>query len=213
MSDLLWIIARSTGTAALVAIVLSVLSGMALRSGALAWLSHNRGVRAVHDFTSLLWLPLAIAHVIALLFDPYAKIGIADLLVPFLVSYGSLALGLGTISLQLLAVVMLSTWLRSSLTQQGWLAIHRLSYIAFVASFAHSLLAGTDLAQPALAALAWIVGAVVVIVAFRRLTAAKRRQSPARGSSPGSSTWSSSTRPTPARRSRASTSWAWIPRA
>jgi sulfoxide reductase heme-binding subunit YedZ len=180
MTDLIWIIARSTGTAALVALTLSVLSGMALRSGALAWLSHNRGVRAVHDLTSLLWLPLAIAHVIALLLDPYAKVGLVDLLVPFRVSYGSFAIGLGTISLQLVAIVLLSTWLRASLTQQGWLAIHRLSYVAFVAAFAHGLLAGTDLAQPVLAALAWVVGAVLLIVAFRRLTAAKRRQSPAR---------------------------------
>jgi methionine sulfoxide reductase heme-binding subunit len=180
MTDAIWIVARSTGTAALVALVLSVLSGMALRSGALAWLSHNRGVRAVHDLTSLLWLPLAIAHVIALLLDPYAKVGLVDLLVPFLVSYGSFAIGLGTISLQLVAIVLLSTWLRASLTQQGWLVIHRLSYVAFVAAFAHGLLAGTDLAQPLLAALAWVTGAALVMVAIRRLTAAKRRQSPAR---------------------------------
>src|SRR5438105_11689261 len=176
MTDLVWIIARSTGTAALVALVLSVLSGMALRSGALAWLSHNRGVRAVHDLTSVLWLPLAIAHVIALMLDPYAKIGLADLFVPFLVPYGSFAIGLGTISLQLIVVVLSSTWLRSKLTQQGWLAIHRLSYVAFVAAFAHGLLAGTDLAQPALGALAWITAAILAIVAFRRLTASRGRQ-------------------------------------
>jgi len=177
MTDLIWIVARSTGTAALVALVLSVLSGMALRSGALAWLSHNRGVRAVHDLTSVLWLPLAIAHVIALMLDPYAKIGLADLFVPFLVPYGSFAIGLGTISLQLIVVVLSSTWLRSKLTQQGWLAIHRLSYVAFVAAFAHGLLAGTDLAQPALGALAWITAAILAIVAFRRLTASRGRQS------------------------------------
>src|SRR5260370_16905165 len=153
MSDLVWIIAGSTGTAALTALVLSVLSGMALRSGALAWLSHNRGVRAVHDLTSLLWLPLAIAHVIALLLDPYAKVGLVDLLVPFLVSYGSFAIGLGTLSLQLVAIVLLSTWLRSSLTQHGWLAIHRLSYVAFIAAFAPGLLARTAPPQPVLAAL------------------------------------------------------------
>ena len=180
MTDLIWIVARSTGTAALVALVLSVLSGMALRSGALAWLSHNRGVRAIHDLTSVLWLPLAIAHVIALLLDPYAKVGLADLVVPFLVSYGSFAIGLGTISLQLIVIVLVSTWLRSALTQQGWLAIHRLSYVAFVAAFAHGLLAGTDLAQPILSALAWITAAVLAIVAFRRLTAARGRQSAAR---------------------------------
>ncbi|HEV2250022.1 MAG TPA: ferric reductase-like transmembrane domain-containing protein [Candidatus Limnocylindria bacterium] len=180
MTTLVWIVARSTGTAALVAIVLSVLSGMALRSGALAWLSHNRGLRAVHDLTGVLWLPLALAHVIALLLDPYSRIGLADLVVPFLVPYGSLAIGLGTISLQLIVVVLLSTWLRSALTQQGWLAIHRLSYVAFVLAFAHGLLAGTDLAQPILSALAWVTAAVLAIVGIRRLTAARGRQSAAR---------------------------------
>jgi sulfoxide reductase heme-binding subunit YedZ len=179
-TDLIWVAARSTGTAALVALVLSVLSGMALRSGALAWLSHNRGVRAVHDLTSILWLPLAIAHVIALMFDPYAKIGFVDLIVPFLVPYGPFAIGLGTISLQLVVVVLVSTWLRSRLTQQGWLAIHRLSYVAFVAAFAHGLLAGTDFAQPVLIALAWVTAAVLAIAGFRRLTASRGRQPAAR---------------------------------
>ncbi len=180
MTDAVWILARSTGTAALVALVLSVLSGLALRSGALAWLSHNRGVRAVHDLTSLLWLPLAIAHVIALMLDPYAKVGLADLVIPFLVPYGRFAVGLGTISLQLVAIVLLSTWLRAKLTYGGWLAIHRLSYVAFVAAFAHGLLAGTDLAQPVIGALAWVSAAVLAIVAFRRVTAARGRQSAAR---------------------------------
>jgi sulfoxide reductase heme-binding subunit YedZ len=179
-TDLIWVFARSTGTAALVALVLSVLSGMALRSGALAWLSHNRGVRAVHDLTSVLWLPLAVVHVITLLLDPYARVGLVDVFVPFLVSYGSFPIGLGTISLQLVAVVLISTWLRSRLTQQGWLAIHRLSYVAFVLAFAHGLLAGTDFAQPVLSALAWLTAAVVAIVAFRRVTAARGRQSAAR---------------------------------
>src|SRR5438045_8913396 len=126
MTDLVWIIARSTGTAALVALVLSVLSGMALRSGALAWLSHNRGVRAVHDLTSVLWLPLAIAHVIALMLDPYAKIGLADLFVPFVVSYGSFAIGLGTISLQLIVVVPATKWQRSKTRGRGCIGVHRL---------------------------------------------------------------------------------------
>jgi sulfoxide reductase heme-binding subunit YedZ len=179
-TDQIWIIARSTGTAALVALVLSMLSGMALRSGALAWLAHNRGVRAVHDLTSILWLPLIAVHLITLMLDPYAKVGVIDLFVPFLVPYGSLAIGLGTISLQLIVVVLIATWLRSRLTQQGWLAIHRLSYVAFVGSFAHGLLAGTDFAQPVLWALAWLTAAVLAIVAFRRLTASRARQSPAR---------------------------------
>lgn len=180
ITELVWVIARSTGSAALVALALSVLSGAALRSDALAWLSHNRGVRAVHDLTSLLWLPLVATHIVALLLDPYAKLGLADLIIPFQVEYGRVAVGLGTISTQLVAVVLLSTWLRSHLTHGGWVAIHRLSYVAFIGAFAHGIMAGTDFAQPALAALAWVTAAVLALVAFRRVTAARGRQSAAR---------------------------------
>jgi sulfoxide reductase heme-binding subunit YedZ len=168
-TDLIWILARSTGAASLVALTLSVLTGIALRSGTFAWLSRNRGVRVVHGFLTVLWIPLGLAHVIALLVDKYAQIGLIDLLIPFGVSYGRVAIGLGTISAQLIVVVLISTWLRSSLTLGQWQAFHRLSYVAFAAAFAHGITSGTDLANPMIAALAWITAVAVVLVALRRL--------------------------------------------
>lgn len=172
-TELIWVLARSTGTAALVALTLSVLTGIALRTGTFAWLSHNRGVRVVHGFLTLLWIPLGLGHVIALLFDRYAQIGLLDLVVPFGVSYGRVAIGLGTISAQLIVVVLLSTWLRSRLTVGLWRGFHRLSYIAFAAAFAHGIMSGTDLANPVVAALAWITAAAVALVALRRVTRAR----------------------------------------
>jgi sulfoxide reductase heme-binding subunit YedZ len=172
-TNVIWIIARSTGTAALVALTLSVLTGIALRTGTFAWLSHNRGVRVVHGFLTVLWIPLGLGHVIALLFDKYAQVGLLDLVIPFGVSYGRLAIGLGTISAQLIVVVLISTWLRSSLTLGQWRAFHRLSYVAFVAAFAHGIMSGTDLANPVVAALAWITAALVGLVALRRVTRAR----------------------------------------
>lgn len=172
-TELIWVLARSTGTAALVALTLSVLTGIALRTGTFAWLSHNRGVRVVHGFLTVLWIPLGLGHVIALLFDSYAKIGLVDLVIPFGVSYGRLAIGLGTISAQLILIVLLSTWLRSRLTVGQWRGFHRLSYIAFAAAFAHGIMSGTDLANPVVAALAWITAAAVALVALRRVTRAR----------------------------------------
>jgi sulfoxide reductase heme-binding subunit YedZ len=167
--NLVWILARATGTASLVALTLSVLTGIALRTGTFAWLSHNRGVRVVHGFLTVLWVPLGVAHVIALLFDRYAQVGILDLIIPFGVSYGRLAIGLGTISAQVVVIVLISTWMRSSLTVGQWQAFHRLSYVAFVAAFAHGIMSGTDLANPVVGALAWLTAAAVALVGLRRL--------------------------------------------
>lgn len=178
MSDLLlWLLSRSTGAGAAVALELSLLSGMALRTGALGWLTHNRGVRVLHNFATFLWVPLGVVHVVALLFDPTARIGIAEVIVPFGTPYGALAIGLGTISMQLFAVVIISSWLRSRLTTDVWIALHRLSYPAFVAMAAHTLLSGTDFAHPLIAGLAWVtfaaLGALGIVRVLRPAATAK----------------------------------------
>jgi sulfoxide reductase heme-binding subunit YedZ len=171
-----WIVARSTGVASLLALALSLLSGMALRPKSLGWLSTNRAVSELHSYATVLWLPLGVAHVIAILLDPYAKVGLGDLLVPFRVSYGSFAIGLGTISVQLLIVVLIAAWSRTRLSRGQWLAFHRLSYLAFAAAFLHGVLSGTDLAYPWLAGIAWLVAAILAMFGLRRITHAIRPQ-------------------------------------
>src|SRR6266508_4876352 len=96
-TELIWILARSTGTASLVALTLSLLTGMALRPKTLGWLSTNRAVSELHSYATVLWLPLGLAHVLAILLDPYSKVGLLDLVVPFLMPYGTFAIGLGTL--------------------------------------------------------------------------------------------------------------------
>ena len=142
---------------------------MALRPKSLGWLSTNRAISELHSYATVLWLPLGLAHVIAILLDPYSKVGLADLLMPFRVSYGAFAIGLGTISVQLLVVVLIAAWSRTRLTRGQWLAFHRLSYLAFAAAFLHGVLSGTDLAYPWLMAVAWLAAAILALFGLRRV--------------------------------------------
>src|SRR5581483_5276416 len=129
MGDLeFWFIARITGLTAFAVLSLSVLSGEALRTSVLDFLATNRAIRKLHDFTTPLWLPLAVAHVVALVFDRTARIHAVDLFVPFLTDYGQLAIGLGTISLDIILVVTVTSWLRSHMNNIAWTWIHRTSY-------------------------------------------------------------------------------------
>src|SRR2546430_82585 len=163
-----WIVARSTGVAALIALSLSLLTGMAMRPKSLAWLSTNRAVSELHSYATVLWLPLAIAHVLAILIDPYAGVRLLDLVVPFQVSYGAFAVGLGTISVQLLAVVTIAALMRSRLGRDRGLALPRLSYVAFAAAFLHGVLSGTDLAYPWLMGVAWLAAAILAMFGAQR---------------------------------------------
>jgi sulfoxide reductase heme-binding subunit YedZ len=170
MGDLeFWFIARITGLTAFAVLSLSVLSGEALRTSVLDFLATNRAIRKLHDFTTPLWLPLAFAHVIALLLDRTAQIRPIDVLVPFLTGYGQLAIGLGTIAFDIIMVVTVTSWLRSRMNNTLWTWIHRTSYVGFVALFFHAALSGTDFDAPLVSALAWSTAAALGILGLSRV--------------------------------------------
>ena len=170
MDDLtFWFIARITGLTAFAVLSLSVLSGEALRTSVLDFLAKNRPIRKLHDFTTPLWIPLALAHVIALVLDRTARISVTDVFVPFQTEYGQLAIGLGTISFDVLLIVVVTSWLRSRMNNTLWMWIHRTSYIGFVALFFHAALSGTDFDAPLVSALAWSTAAGLAILGVSRI--------------------------------------------
>src|SRR5213075_1906284 len=157
MDLVFWEIARASGLAAYAALCISVLSGLAPRTQALSFLANNRAVRALHDWTPWIIIPAALTHIVALLLDATARIGVLDVFVPFLTSYGQLAIGLVTI------------WMRRRLTNNAWQWWHRVSYLGFVTMFLHSMLSGTDLTSPIIAALSWASAIGIGYYALERL--------------------------------------------
>lgn len=166
---LTWLVARVAGLTALTALSMSLLSGVAIRTGVLDWLGSNRALRSLHEYTTILWIPLGALHVVALLLDQTARVRPLDLLVPFLVPYGSLAVGLGTVSLQVLVLVTVAALLRRRMDSQAWQWLHRLSYPAYGLVFLHALLGGSDLGDPAVAALIWATAGTLALLTAARV--------------------------------------------
>lgn len=164
-----WMVARATGVAAFVALAIAVFSGVALRTSVLDWLAKNRPMRELHELATALWLPLGAIHLIALLVDKTARIDPVDLVIPFGVSYGPLAVGLGTIAFDLFVLVTITSWMKRAIEQRTWSWIHRTSYVAFGLTFAHAILSGTDFSAPEVSALAWSLGFVVLVLAGARV--------------------------------------------
>ena len=165
----IWIVARATGVAAYIALCLSILSGVALRTSVLDFLATNRALRSLHDFMTWVWIPLGAAHVVALLLDRTAQIGPIDLVVPFQVSYAPLAIGLGTVSLDLVVLITVTSWLRRRMDDRLWRWIHRTSYVAFVMLFLHGLWSGTDFSAPLISALSWSAALGIGLLAASRI--------------------------------------------
>ena len=158
-----------SGLSAFVALSLALLTGVALRSAVLSFAGSNRAVEGVHEFTTVLWLPLGAVHVLSLLLDPTARIGPLDVVVPFRAVSGTLPMGLGTLSLLLVSVVAAAGWGRRRLPAAAWRWLHRLSYVAFGLLFAHALTGGTDFGTPVVSAATWGIAALLAVLAAARM--------------------------------------------
>ncbi len=166
----LWILARIAGLSASAALAISLLTGLALRSAVLDWLATNRAVRATHEFAAVLWIPLGLLHLVFLLLHGGLVTAIqpVDVVLPFRVAYGTLAIGLGTLSFDLIVLVAVTGWLRRHLNPAAWRWIHRLSYVAAALVFLHALLSGTDFSAPQVSAITWSVAAILAVLSVAR---------------------------------------------
>lgn len=169
-SDLLfWMLTRVTGLSAFLALTVAILSGVAMRTSVLDKVGTNRAWLELHTFSSVLWIPLGGLHLLTLLLDQTARVTPIDLVVPFDVGYGSVPVGLGTVALDVFLLVAVTGWMKRWMSQPMWSWIHRLSYPAFAAAFAHALLSGTDFSAPAVSAFAWSFGFAVLVLALARI--------------------------------------------
>ncbi len=165
----LWVLARVAGLTAFAALSIALLSGLAMRTGVLDWVGSNRVLRSLHEYTTVLWMPLGVLHVLALLLDRTARIRVVDLVVPFQVPYGTLAIGLGTIAAEVLVVVAVTGYLKRRIQGRTWQWVHRLSYVAFGLLFLHGLLAGSDFGDPAVSALTWATAGLLALLTAARV--------------------------------------------
>ena len=163
-----WVLTRVTGLSSYATLAIALVTGIALRTAVLDWLAGNRALRSLHEFTTVLWIPLAGLHVLSLLLDTTARLGVLDVVVPFHSSYGTLAIGLGALSLDLLFAVTIAAFVRRRIRKEVWLWIHRLSYVAFALIFLHAVLSGTDFSDPVVSAITWGAAAALLTLSLAR---------------------------------------------
>jgi methionine sulfoxide reductase heme-binding subunit len=174
----LWFISRGSGLVLLVLFTAVMVLGAATRLG-LAPLRWPRFVTAeLHRALSLFAVALLGLHVVTAIADPFVSIGWAATVLPFLSPYRTVAIGLGTLAVDLGAAVLLTSVLRHRLGFRFWRAVHWLAYLAWPAAFLHALRSGGDLHTGWVAAAIWGSAAVAGAAVAARLTARIRRAPP-----------------------------------
>jgi sulfoxide reductase heme-binding subunit YedZ len=128
----------------------------------------------LHRNLALTAVTFAGLHTVTAVVDPFTHLGWLSAVIPFSSYYRTFWLGLGTVSAELLAAIVVTSLIRGFIGLRAWKAVHWLVYAAWPIGVVHSLGTGTD------AWSAWLLGltfgcvAAVAIATGYRLVAGSR---------------------------------------
>jgi hypothetical protein len=148
VGSLTWDVARAGGLLAYALLAASVAMGLVLSLG---WRSPRwtRFVTTeVHRFVTLLSLVFVVIHGTAIALDPFIKMGVPDVLVPFLGPYRPAWVALGIIAAYLALAVYLSERVRGRVGYAWWRRFHALAFVAFAMALMHGIATGSDTRTP-----------------------------------------------------------------
>ena len=163
MNTAFWYASRATGIVALLLLTAVLVLGILVnRQGRLPGLPRF-AVTDLHRNLSLLSVAFIVVHVLTAVADTYVHIPLISAVIPFTSGYERLWLGLGAISLDLMAAMIVTSLLRGRLNRVVWKAIHLLAYASWPVAFAHSVGSSTDLQRGWMLDMA--IGCAVVVAA------------------------------------------------
>lgn len=168
-SETLWALGRGNGIVALAFMTLSMALGVATRAARPLLTLPRFGVADVHRFVALAGTLLVALHLGLLFMDPYAKLKVIDFVVPFLGAYRPIWQGLGTVAVDLLLVIIITSLLRQRLGVKTFRVIHWTTYLLWPVAMAHALGNGTDTGHVWFMAFAGVCAVVVAVAVVFRL--------------------------------------------
>ena len=161
-SRLPWVATRLVAFLSYFAITGSVVYGLLLSTKVLDAIAHRPVSFALHQDLAAIGLGLGGVHAVLLGLDATVPFSLGDMLVPFVAPYRPLWVGVGQLTLYLVAVVLASFYLRRRIGQRTWRLLHYLTFLSFAGATAHGILSGSDSGT----AWAWwsYVGATALVV-------------------------------------------------
>jgi methionine sulfoxide reductase heme-binding subunit len=171
----LWLAARATGITAYLVLTVLVALGLILSHpvNQSTWKLSKR-LFPWHENLFVFVVSFVLAHIVALVLDPYADVSVIGAFIPGLSGYRTVPVAVGSVALYALLLTGLTARYTKSLPTGWWLKLHRLSLAVFLLSWGHGMLAGTD--SDSLRWLYVVSGLVVIAAAAYRYWIAKKRR-------------------------------------
>jgi len=141
----LWLAARAAGITAYLILTFIIAMGLILSHpvNRSTWKLSKR-LFPWHENLFVFLLAFLAAHIVSIILDPYAGVGIAGSFIPGLSSFRSVPVALGTLALYGLLITGLTARYTKWPPAGWWLKLHRLSIVVWALTWAHGILSGAD---------------------------------------------------------------------
>ena len=143
-NELLWVTSRATGVVSLVLLTAVLALGVALSGSRSGSPSTRATVTAVHRWLGLGIGTFVVAHVVTAIVETWVDIGWLSLVLPFTSGYERLWVGLGTLALDVLVAVVVTSALRHRLPEHAWRLVHLTGYALWPVAVVHGIALGTS---------------------------------------------------------------------
>ena len=178
-SPYLWYTTRATGLVTLVLFTLVVSLGTLVANRVGGTAVGRFELNELHRTIASVAIVFLAIHITTTVIDSYVATGPFAAIVPFVSPYKRLPVALGTIALDLMVAVWISSLLKARIANASWRYIHWFSWLAYAIAVVHALTTGTDARHGiglviVLACLATVAGAAAWRFAARPARAAGR---------------------------------------
>jgi predicted ferric reductase len=144
MNEALWAFGRASGVIALALFTVSVLLGIINRSGRPLPGMPRFSVSLVHRNVAVLASVFLVLHVGTLILDPFAKLTLTDVVIPFVGSFKPFWQGLGTVAFDLVIAIVVTGLLRRRIGARAFRFVHWFTYVMWPVAMLHSIGNGTN---------------------------------------------------------------------
>ncbi|TQM65182.1 NADH-ubiquinone oxidoreductase-F iron-sulfur binding region domain-containing protein [Humibacillus xanthopallidus] len=128
MNELLWFVSRATGVASIVLLTVVLVLGLVTSGRRRPHAESAAVVIAVHRWLSLGMVVFMVGHAATAIAETYVSIDLVSAVLPFTSGYETLWVGLGTLAVDIMLAVVVTSLLRHRLAERTWRRVHLLSY-------------------------------------------------------------------------------------
>jgi DMSO/TMAO reductase YedYZ heme-binding membrane subunit len=172
-----WYLSRSAGFVAYLLLWGSVVWGLLLTSKIGKGTLRPPTLLDAHQFLSNIALGFVLFHGLVLMGDRFTSFPLQAVLVPFASTYQPVLVAVGQLGMWLMALLILSFYVRRRIGQKVWRWLHYGSFVAYWFALGHSLILGPDTNNPWIQLMYLVTAGTVLYLTFYRMLASDRRNS------------------------------------